>query len=434
MKPRQRAEKRKATDRVTRGAAKHQRAALENLTNVQNARELTRDLRVSKRTAEQQRQSSSQSSSSSPPATRANIAAASLSRNAQTSHTEDSKSSSLEPWWGEGVFCKAGPGCRRGRNTTKVPEGVEDIDLRHPKDPLYCPEYVKDIHSYLRSHQDSFIVEKTYMATVQANVVATRRITPHMRAVLVDWLVEKAEDNILLSDTLYLSVCYLDRVLSKVKIHRPQLQLLGCTCLFVAGKYEEHGGPIVDEIVVGTEYDRSQILKMERLVLDALDFRLTMATCKTFLRRFQRAACVTGIEKHFSDYVAELSLLCYEMVACPADVAAAAAVYLARLTIYASDSGNELNVVSATFRKGHDEDVWTEELKWYTGYTGCRLAQVIRKLRDLHISAWKSGEGNLAVYEKYKLPIFERVATRVKPYSNKGSLLPVMNQETEYVW
>jgi cyclin-A len=36
-------------------------------------------------------------------------------------------------------------------------------------------------------------------------------ITPHMRAILVDWLIEVAEEYKLSSETLYLAVSYIDR-------------------------------------------------------------------------------------------------------------------------------------------------------------------------------------------------------------------------------
>lgn len=59
-------------------------------------------------------------------------------------------------------------------------------------------------------------------------------ITSNMRMVLVDWLVEVAEEYKLISDTLYLTVDYIDRYLSKCNIKRNKLQLLGVSCMLVA--------------------------------------------------------------------------------------------------------------------------------------------------------------------------------------------------------
>ena len=59
-------------------------------------------------------------------------------------------------------------------------------------------------------------------------------VTANMRGILVDWLVEVAEEYKLLSDTLYLTVSYIDRFLSKNAISRQRLQLLGVSSMLIA--------------------------------------------------------------------------------------------------------------------------------------------------------------------------------------------------------
>lgn len=67
-----------------------------------------------------------------------------------------------------------------------------------------------------------------YMEKVQNNLI------PTMRMVLVDWLVEVAEEYKLVSDTLYLAVSYIDRFLSSHVLAMERLQLLGVSCMLVA--------------------------------------------------------------------------------------------------------------------------------------------------------------------------------------------------------
>ena len=56
-----------------------------------------------------------------------------------------------------------------------------------------------------------------------------------MRVVLIDWLIEVAEEYHLQDQTLFLAVSYLEHCLAKpVSVHRDTLQLLGITCLFIA--------------------------------------------------------------------------------------------------------------------------------------------------------------------------------------------------------
>lgn len=59
-------------------------------------------------------------------------------------------------------------------------------------------------------------------------------ISANMRGVLIDWLVEVAEEYKLLPDTLYLTVSYIDRFLSSNVLNRQRLQLLGVSSMLIA--------------------------------------------------------------------------------------------------------------------------------------------------------------------------------------------------------
>jgi len=55
-----------------------------------------------------------------------------------------------------------------------------------------------------------------------------------MRSILVEWLVEVAEEYNLTLNTLHLTVSFVDRFLARAKIARSSLQLLGVTCMLIA--------------------------------------------------------------------------------------------------------------------------------------------------------------------------------------------------------
>ena len=63
-------------------------------------------------------------------------------------------------------------------------------------------------------------------------------ITPQMRGILVDWLVEVQECFELYHETLYLGVKLLDHFLEKNSIQRDELQLVGATTLIISSKIE----------------------------------------------------------------------------------------------------------------------------------------------------------------------------------------------------
>ena len=63
-------------------------------------------------------------------------------------------------------------------------------------------------------------------------------ISPQMRAILVDWLVEVQECFELYHETLYLGVKLLDHFLERSPIKRDELQLVGATTLLISSKIE----------------------------------------------------------------------------------------------------------------------------------------------------------------------------------------------------
>lgn len=63
-------------------------------------------------------------------------------------------------------------------------------------------------------------------------------LVPHMRGILVDWLVEVQENFELNHETLYLAIKLVDLYLNKNKTTKDRLQLVGATALFIACKFD----------------------------------------------------------------------------------------------------------------------------------------------------------------------------------------------------
>lgn len=70
-------------------------------------------------------------------------------------------------------------------------------------------------------------------------------ITPTMRAIVVDWLEELNAQCDFGIETLFLTVNILDKYLSKYKVTKHDLQLLGACCFLIAAKYEEDHPPSI---------------------------------------------------------------------------------------------------------------------------------------------------------------------------------------------
>jgi len=257
--------------------------------------------------------------------------------------------------------------------------------------------YVNEIFGNLRGKEREALPDSTYL---QSQV----DITPQMRAILVDWLVEVAEEYRLNTETLFLAVNYIDRFLSRVTVSKSQLQLVGVTCMFLASKYEEIYAPQVDEFCYITDntYSREDMLEMECTILGHLDFKLTAPTIKYFLRRFLVAAHADSTLEYLAGYLCELSLIDYDMLRFPGSKIAAATVMLALHTL--------------------GRPAWTPTLVHYSQYTAAQLAECVARLHHIYAQA-RNPSALPAVREKYAQTRFKCVSKLMHPHDLPAHVL-----------
>lgn len=180
----------------------------------------------------------------------------------------------------------------------------EDL-LRLREEQLYdMTEYAADIYAYLREAEKIHRPRSNYMDK-------QTDITVSMRWILVDWMVEVAEEYNLSTETLYLAVSYIDRFLSHMSVKRDKLQLVGTTAMFIASKYEEIYPPDVSQFAYITDntYKVSHILRMEHLILKVLSFDMAVPTAYTFVNKFARTLGCTEATTSLALFIAELSML-----------------------------------------------------------------------------------------------------------------------------
>lgn len=306
-----------------------------------------------------------------------------------------------------------------------LPDGVDDIDQYRGNDPAYAPEYAKDVHKFLTQLQGKHSVGHDFMALIQGG---RHPITPHKRAMLIDWLIDVNENFLFSSDTLYLCVRYVDLFLSRKRISHEHLQLLGIACYHLAVKFQECVKPDLHGLLklADDAYSPKKVFEMEGHVVKVLEFHFMIPTSKMFLRRFQRAARVTQLEKALGNYVLDLSLGSYDLAGYPPSLVAAASVYVARATLYASDSGAVLKEASRDPRLQDDNDLWHAQLRYYCGFSLEQIAGVVRKLHELHLLA-NSAQLD-AVFRKHSRECFCFVASTVPAY--KGMCMPKVTEKT----
>ncbi|XP_054814607.1 putative cyclin-B3-1 isoform X2 [Prosopis cineraria] len=256
---------------------------------------------------------------------------------------------------------------------------------------LEVSEYVDDIYQYYWVTEAQAPALMSYMS-IQTD------LTPHMRGILINWLIEVHLKYELMPETLYLTVSLLDQYLSLVAIEKNELQLVGLTALLLASKYEDFWHPSVKELLsISVEsYTREQILGMEKLILRKLKFRLNGPTPYVFMVRFLKAAQSDKRLEHLAFFLIELCLVEYEALAFKSSLVCASAIYVARCTLQIAPP-------------------WTPLLHKHCRYEVSQLRNCAEMILKFHKSA---RAGNLMVTcEKYSRPELSRVAT-LKPLDN----------------
>ncbi|KAF5817578.1 putative cyclin domain-containing protein [Helianthus annuus] len=283
----------------------------------------------------------------------------------------------------------------------KVKKVVKERDLdvfASTSDPQMCEEYAGDIDEYLRNMEME--VKRRPLANYIEKV--QKDVTVNMRGVLVDWLVEVAEEYKLLPDTLYLTVSYIDRFLSLNVLNRQRLQLLGVSSMLIASKYEEISPPHTEDFCYITDntYTKQEVVKMEAEVLKTLKFEMGNPTVKTFVRRFTRLAQedydTPNLQLEFLGYyLAELSLLDYSCIKFLPSMVAASVTFLSR------------------FMLKPESHPWNLELEQLSGYKPSDLKECVEILHDLQSS--RRGANLVAIREKYNQHKFKCVSGLSSP-------------------
>ncbi|KAL6839182.1 hypothetical protein ACP4OV_030854 [Aristida adscensionis] len=267
----------------------------------------------------------------------------------------------------------------------KPKQPIDDIDKVDRENQLAVVEYVEDIYKfYMAAQHESRPAD--YMSR-------QLELSADMRAILMDWIISVHDRMGLMPETLYLIVYIVDRYLSMALVPRRDFQLVGIAAMLIACKYEEIWAPPIDDFLelCYDAYTRQEILRMEKKILNKMEWNLTVPTPYVFLVRFAKAAG-SGDKKleHLIFFLAELALTDYHaVVTFSPSMVAASAVYAARCTVKKSP-------------------LWTPTLEHHTGFGEPQLVECAKILISCHAAV---PEGKLtSVYRKYARAEFDCVS------------------------
>ncbi|CAD5117274.1 DgyrCDS6063 [Dimorphilus gyrociliatus] len=134
-------------------------------------------------------------------------------------------------------------------------------------------------------------------------------ITPSMRTILIDWMMEVCAAYNLHRETFCLSVNFTDRYLSRTKdVQKQQLQLIGVTALFVASKMEEIYPPRLKEFADMTDGACSEdtIMEFEIILLNTLEWNLVSMTPNAWLSVYMQIMNSESWEQNETESASEV--------------------------------------------------------------------------------------------------------------------------------
>eukprot|EP00013_Stygamoeba_regulata_P010405 CAMPEP_0177686482 /NCGR_PEP_ID=MMETSP0447-20121125/33591_1 /TAXON_ID=0 /ORGANISM="Stygamoeba regulata, Strain BSH-02190019" /LENGTH=461 /DNA_ID=CAMNT_0019196605 /DNA_START=251 /DNA_END=1637 /DNA_ORIENTATION=- len=256
----------------------------------------------------------------------------------------------------EAKAAAAAAAAARPDDVSMLDTSLEDIDAEDRDYPEYCSEYVKEIFEHLR--------EKEVRDHIGCGAIAAQvDLNESMYSTLLSWCVGVHMEFRLLSETLFLSADIINRFLAKRQVPRQRLQLVAIAAMLVASKTEETVAPYSSDFcyMAAMAFTKDQVLEMENVILDALDFHVVVATPLHFLRRFSKAARSDPRLHTLCKYFIELTIPEYSMQRFLPSKIAASAVFLARQMARKSPS-------------------WNSTLEYYTAYSEADLQECVAAL------------------------------------------------------
>ncbi|KAJ7900029.1 cyclin [Mycena olivaceomarginata] len=250
-------------------------------------------------------------------------------------------------------------------------------------------EYRDEIRHYMHD------MERYTMSSLQS-MDQQPEIRWHMRPCLVDFLVEIHFTFRLRPETLYLTLNIVDRYVSRRIVYIKHYQLVGCTALWIAAKFEEtkERVPTVQDLaqICRDTYDESAFVQMEGHVLSTIQWTLGHPTAEAWLRLMCVGSSVEDAKvQNVARFLMEITLFYREFVKFSPSSIALASLTLARF-------------LCGKARRTWDE---TEECFDIVDYLDTRLAKHVNDLSE-------------TLVKKYSYAFYSKAATFVVQYYLQG--------------
>ncbi|XP_048752199.2 G2/mitotic-specific cyclin-B-like [Ostrea edulis] len=288
----------------------------------------------------------------------------------------------------------------------KIPKEIQEIKNKLGGS-FNSPDYAEDIYEYLQYLERRFIYPENFLNN-------NGEVTPQMRSILTDWFIQVQVHQELSQQTLHLTVELVDRFLTYQKIPLNTFQLVGITCLLIAAKYHERFAPEVQTLCYLTDntYNKEQVLRMERQILRAIDFDLSVVDVTVFMDKILQIESDLAKEmRQLTKYILDLTLISDEFVYSVPSLMASSAICLARKILVP------------------DNNSWTLGLSYFSRYAEKDLIPCMKKMVTLLIKAPDCKFQGARV--KYSTDSFCRISHHPNLKAHIHDILQELSQKTE---
>lgn len=128
-----------------------------------------------------------------------------------------------------------------------------------------------------------------------------------VRRIVVNWMAEVITCyRMRMDQTIARAITYYDRLLAVHPVIRPKLQLVAMAAMAIASKLEEVNPMLMDELVHAAihTYTRQNVIDMERIMLNTLDFELMRPTIADFAGLLAGATQLSERQSLLAHYLA----------------------------------------------------------------------------------------------------------------------------------
>jgi hypothetical protein len=271
---------------------------------------------------------------------------------------------------------------------------IEELErLGDPNEPRDVYEFDLEIFRFMLQAERESLPSPT-MFDHQTN------ITPRMRAMVLDWLVEVHRKMKMRTDTLYLTTRLIDQYLTATDLDKSRLQRLACAALLIAAKSGEIYPPTVNDLVLLADKSFTGIAlsRMEASLFSVVQFHVDPILPSMFLKRFLRLVNPDDKLSMLAYFILEASLMDQDFVGVlPSKVAAGA------------------TCLAVTLERGPGN--WGPREEVNTGYLAADLIGIVQKLLQT-IATLATGRFH-AIRKKYATPSMFKVSAMSYPESIK---------------